>query len=490
MSSATAEFKWTSDHAAVLRAFEAFERNQQTLARGFDRLEKKTDATAKAVETGWTRAGKAMMSTAQGLIGGGGILMAFNMISDANREALREADEVAKKYDTLFRQFNVQAGLKGLQGEAAKASILRLAERNAVTEDVAVGGAKGLVGAGFSVEAATGAGLNALLRARAATNATGGNADDLETIAGNVAGYLASQGKDATTANLESVLQGGFALRQTGRFELEDLSDLAAQAAGMKGLLSQEEQLAAYGTLRDILPAAESATGLRNVVSRLSTSRVGRTSQQALKQIGLKPEDVDLSGEDFGTVLDRIQGGLQGIPEAQRPGVLKQLFEEAGVPVANQLLSERGGKYVKYREAQRTVGGEYAETVTTAQSGVVAASTRQGVRRARSAEDGAEFEEQFRNELDIQAKNLGESAFNRSIYQKYYDAIRGVGFSQGTAAEMAYGPGLIEGQHRGNLVANARNQTRVDREAVRVEVVNQPAEPPRVNDRPAQALGR
>lgn len=496
MAGSTTEFKWTTDHSAVLRGYEEITRSQQLMARKLEEIGKKSEQSAKVSETGWSRVGKAMMSTAQSIVGGGGLLTVYHMLSEANREAMREADEVAKRYDEVFRKFRVQAGLNEIQGERAKQRILDVGTRNAVSAEVAEAGAAGLVGAGFSTEAATGPALNVLLRTQAAMNAAGKSPADSERLAKDAAAYLTSQGMESTPANLQKAMNNAFALR-AGAFELSDFSEMGKHGAVFAGKLSQEEQLAAFGTLVDAMPSAEAGTALRNVVSRLSTAKVGRTSQEALKKLGLKPGDVDLVGENFGTVLDRLQGGLQGVPEADRDDYLRMLFEEAGVAPAQILLNERGGKYQKYQAGMAGAAGEFERAANIAQSGPAAAAMRQKLRREQMAQDAAEFEAAFANELDIQAMGAGESPFNRRVYSGVYNAARGIGVPQDTAAEFAYGPGLFEGQNRTNLVDYARNQVRVDQAArgangapIKVEVVNQPADPPRVKDVPSQGLGR
>lgn len=433
MSSANADITWTADDSAVMRVWQRMEQNQLRMARGFDQIKTASDRSAKAAETGWSGVATALRGTATALIGGGSILTAFDMIREVNRKALEEAQEANKEFDKLFRSFRVQAGLNAIEGDQAKGRILDLATRNAVREDVAVAGARGLVGAGFTTEDATGAALGELLRARAATNATGGTADDLEGLSTSVAAYLQSQGMEKNAGNLGGVLRGAFALRQTGAFELSDLTELGKHGAALRGHLSQEEQLAAFGTLVDQMPSAEAATSLRNIVSRLSTSRTGRTSVQALTEIGLKPEDVDLHGEDFGTVMGRLQQGLDKIPEQNRASVLKLLFEEAGVAPARALMAERDGRYREYRESQRGVGGAYDEAVKVAQSGREAAEARLGVQAntAKAADDAGDNLVLAAMELEHRERGIGE--FSRKTARFMYNQARWFGASQETA---------------------------------------------------------
>lgn len=433
MAGNTAEIKWTTDDAAVMRSFEKMERNLDNMARKLDKVEKASKKNAEVTAGGFDKVAGAIGKTAMALIGGGSLLTAIDFVRDANRKLIEEAAELGKKYDELFRGLRVQAGLTELEGEKARAKVLDVATANAVKEDVAVAGARGLVGAGFTTADATGKALDVLLKGRAATNATGGSAEDLEGIATSIAAYLQSQGMQKNAANLQKVLQGGFALRQTGAFELENLTELGKHGAALRGLLSQEEQFAAFGTLVDQMPAAEAATSLRNIVSRLSTSRTGRTSAKALKEIGLTPADVDLVGENFSTALQRIDKGLQGIPEANRASVLKLLFEEAGVAPARALMRERTGRTAEYAQSIRGVGKEYAETIDVAQSGRAAAAARLGIQtnKAKAASDTGDDLIQAAIEADQLAHGVGPTG--RAISRHAYDLYRTVGVPQNLA---------------------------------------------------------
>src|SRR5690606_16577749 len=163
---------------------------------------------------------------------------------------------------------------------------------------------------------------------------------EAEKLAKDLAAYMTSQGMAKTPENMEKLMQDAFALR-AGAFELSDLAELGKHGSVFAGKLSQQEQLAAFGTLVDSRPSAEAGTSLRNIVSRLSTASVGRTSKRALDKIGLSPTDVDLVGENFDAAMGRIAAGLETIPEAERAGVLKLLFEEAAVAPAQDLMRER-----------------------------------------------------------------------------------------------------------------------------------------------------
>lgn len=436
MAGSQAVIDWTSNDAQLLRTFQKAERGFDDVARRLDRIEKKSDQTSRATVGGFDKITGAVKNTAMALIGGGSLMTAIDMVRDANRKMMEEAAQAAAQFDELFRGFRVQAGLNALEADKAKQAILGISRANAVGADIGTGGARGLVGAGFSVADSTGAALNVLLRARAATNATGGNADDLEGIATGVAAYLTSQQMEKTPANLQKVLQSGFALRQTGAFELGDLTEMGKYGAVFQGKMTPEEQFATFGTLVDAMPAAEAGTAMRNIVSRLSTSHYGRTSPQALAEIGLKPDDVDLTGESLMEAMTKIESGLQTIPEEKRDGILKLLFEEAAVPAANILMRNRTGRYQEYLGSIRNIGPEYAQSIQAAQSGRGAASARLGVDAevAKAANDAAD--DLVIASLRAEGRKEGRSATGLDLAESIYSTARYFGASQETALGM------------------------------------------------------
>jgi hypothetical protein len=432
VAASQAVIEWSSKDAQVLRSMQAIERGMQNLAREQDKLRRATERASQDGLAGFEKWAGGIRNVAGAIIGAGGIVAAFNMAREAQQKALQEAEEAGKKYDEIIRKIRVQAGLTQAQGQQAQARVQAAAVRNAVDPSIAGAAAQGLIGAGFGVQDATGPALDVLLRTQAAYNAAGKSPVASEQLAKQAAAYLTSQSQPMTAANMQRIFEQGFALR-AGAFELSDFGELAKQGGALQGKLTQQEQLAAFGTLVDVYGSAEAGTNLRNIVSRLSTSRVGRTSPAALKELGLKPEDVDLVGENFGTVLDRLAAGVARTPEEKRAGALKQLFEEAGVAPAMTLINERMGKYSAYQRGMGASATEFAAGATTGQAGRNAAEIRmqasiEGRRAAKDAGDDLVLKAMADDDLA-----RGVSGAGSAMGQWAYWAARGVGLSQETS---------------------------------------------------------
>lgn len=430
-----AEITWTSNDAAVVRSFQKLEQGLDATARRMERLENQSRRQTAAISGGFDNIHSAVGRVGQALLGGGAIYTGIDMIRDGIRKAREEAVEAGKAFDEMFRAFQAQAGLGALDAEKLKGQILLRAQRAGVGADVATAGARGLVGAGFAPDQAAGPALDVLLRTQAAFVASG-KPIDTQNLAKQAAAYFTSQGLPSTAGNLQKAMENAFALR-AGAFELSDFAELGKQGAVFKGRLSQQEQLAAFGTLVDAMPAAEAGTSLRNVVLRLATSEKGRTSKKALEAIGLTPTDVDLVGENFGTALDRIAGGLAGIPEEQRAGVLKQLFEEAGVAPAEILLSERAGKYARYQAGMATSGAEFAQAASVMQKGRAVAAARLDVANqiGRAADDAGDDLVLKALEAEGRARGLGPVGRYGDAF--FYQAARLIpGITQENALEL------------------------------------------------------
>lgn len=497
------EIEWTSKDEQLVRTLQRTEQGMESLMRKMDKVEGASRKAAATTETGFEKATKKITGMATALIGGGSLLTAIDMIKRANEELIRSADEAAKKQEDLFKAFRGQAGLSAIEGEEARRWILANAEKNAVSSEVAKAAAGGLVSAGFSTKDSTVGGLNVLLRARSAYIQAGKDPGEAEKLAKDLAAYMTSQGMAKTPENMEKLMQDAFALR-AGAFELSDFAELGKHGSVFAGKLSQQEQLAAFGTLRDARPPAEAGTAFRNIVSRLTTASVGRTSRRALEKIGLSPTDVDLVGENFDTAMGRIDAGLETLPEAERAGVLKLLFEEAAVAPAQDLMRERRGAYANYQKLMADAAGDYNTSANVMQGGPNAAAARLAVRKERLAADRSVRDDVFTQYLDEQlALHPDGSPVRRTMAGAGYWTARKFGASQEQAADLAYGDmsdtvrmlggrvfsSLTEGPHI-NMVEAARRQRAIDEgQAIRVEVVN-PDGGPAVNQNAVRGFGR
>ena len=398
-------------------------------------LKQLTTAGAKGMRS----VGGEIKNLTLGIIGGGGILGAFSMWKQANQEILQQAHETTLTYDSLFRKFNIQSGLRGLAGSEAKEKLLDVAHQRAVPEEVAAQAATQLVSSGYDVkDVVQGGAANEFLQGMNAMNQRGAGVD-ATALAGAATSFMTAMGVNKDAEGMRSTMSSLFAAFQGTNIQLPDLQQYAAKAGGMKGKLTFQELIAAGSIHRDLgINSAESASGLEGLVGQAGTAGASKEKVDALKTIGLKPEDIDLIGEDFDTMLGRLQGGLNTIPEEQREGVMKKIFEQAGVKFLKPLLEGRGTMRDRIAAMGDAEAG-YSGAVKEAEQGPNAVNVRQDIEARRLSEKRDSASVPLKKELDAMAAERGESAFRRGIAGAGFSTMRSLGFSDETAAEWSYG---------------------------------------------------
>lgn len=260
------------------------------------------------------------------LVGGYSLVTgAVREFISANVDLEKKAEEISDRYDVMFRRFQAMAGMKLLEGDAAKARIKQIAvDRALESVDQAESGATGLTSAGFSGQDASGFALNALLKTVSAQQLVGKRVDP-GTIAASSAQYLASQDKELTGQNLLGLSVAIQSLKDTP-IVIEDLKYLAKQGKSLsKAGLTEEEQLASFAVLRKSFDPSEAGVGLRNISLHMATASGAKDKVAALGEIGLKPEDIDMVGESFTTALGKLNAAINTAPEKDRNRLRKVL---------------------------------------------------------------------------------------------------------------------------------------------------------------------
>lgn len=263
----------------------------------------------------------------------------------SNVELMQQADEVAKKWDETFRKIKVQApDLTGAQQQ----NVHRLGAKYALSnpQDAATI-AQALSGSGMAIGDASGGGLESMLRVMRGTGAEG----DPRELTLAMTKYLKSQQLDVTPANIERVGKNFAGVFGENMLELQDFADLAKEGASLKDI-SMEDQFAAFTALTNVKSGQEAATDLRNTSMRLKTAGASKRKTDALADIGLTPESVDMVGESYLDAMGRVAGGLHNIAPEKRAGVMARLFEEAGVGGA-QTIMDNLGSMEKFRQQQK-----------------------------------------------------------------------------------------------------------------------------------------
>lgn len=362
---------------------------------------------------------------------------ALNLFIQSNREAVQEAEKAGIKFDDMFRKFRVISGLRGLEAQQAQKRIEEIAVEFALPDvSQAEAGARQLVSSGASPEQASGDALRALLATLAVSTLQGKDVDTAGLVEG-ISQFLISQGQQVTGENIRRVGAGILTLSETA-LNFRDIPELAGVAAGFEGKLTEAQQFAAFATIRDVLPAAEGATGLRNIVNRLAASSAQPSRVRALEQIGLTPADVDFIGETGLEPLRRVQAGIQALPPEQRAAVQTQLFGERAINTARVLFNQLD--QIEQRAAEFADTTAFEQTLKEATTGRANAARRQQLLDEILASRRDEFGDLVANELESELLERGASPARRRLVRS---AFRTAQFAGGDPLDGALTAGLL-----------------------------------------------
>lgn len=338
--------RMTSDMLDVLRDWqkhnEQIIKNQRQLMK-FGRTAKRAgNETKKSVDdstVSWRKMAFRVSAAATA------VELVRRTVAAAVQENLRlsqSIDEIVNKARDAELKLQVQAGQTPAQFERQIPQIRKALLQTPSTDFFgAIEIQKQLVSSGFrQKDIKSGDALQTVLDLQAATNQFGRDIGDPKEAVKSVAQFLKAQGFDRPTASQIRATGGRLTtLFEGSDIQFPDLSDLAGEASVLRERnVSQIEQLAAFSTLRDVKDSPEAATGLRQVVSRMATFANAPAKVNALRDIGLKPKDVDLVGEEFVPALKRLNAALEGVGDVQQNLVLNKLFGEKGETAAAILL--------------------------------------------------------------------------------------------------------------------------------------------------------
>ena len=437
MPSSTAEITFTSTDKGVLALMERLDRSQDKLARNMDRLGRESKRSADASRDGWKKVGSTFKGVALSLVGGGSILTGLNLIKSAQADIIKQAEQIASKYEDSAKRFRVQTGYRGAEAGAAQARVENIAYANAVSLDTAFNAGTQLASSGFDRREASGDSLNAFLDVLAATNQSGEQVDSAE-LAKSLAGFLSSQNLELNAANVRRVGAGTQALFKGTNLQLSALTPLAKEGASLATALSPEETLASASVLLDQgIDESSTAVALRSIVSRLQTAKEGKAQDRGLEILGLKSGQVDFVGEDLDAVLGTLAEAFGRTDERDRAGAAKLLVGEAAVAPLLKLIESRGT--VRDRVSLQSETGQFDADVREAQSGVNAAARRSEVREKVRGLENFNAEDLIGDALQRIEEERGVSALQASLNRGIYEAQRGAFISQGLAARSVYG---------------------------------------------------
>jgi hypothetical protein len=482
---AKAEFELTANDQS---AKAAWDRQQNAINAVIARIGKMEEAQAKAAKTqdGFFTKGVAGLATMaagaltfQGALGG---------VIDANRQMIDQASAAALKYDDLFRKLRVQAALGELQSVDAQTSVLGVAKKYGFTAEETAAAATQLVSSGFSAKDASGEALDVFIKGAAASNLQG---KDTTALAQSVSQLLNSQGQKLNAENLKVVMQGTQRLFESNNIQLSDLSQLAGKGLSFKGRASVPELLGLMTVGKDVLGADNAATGIKIVGDRLMGAKGDSQREGVLKSMGLKPEDVDLIGENIGQVLDSLATGLERLKPEQRAGQLQKLFGTEAAGAASLFIDNRAKLDALVKQQADEKG--FNEAANRATGGKGAAVRRQQVideEEAAARDTG--FDEKLKA-VRRRDRNAGQSAVSTDFGTLAARTLKYMGASDEAALALSFGgdatnPTRPVGATAAGLSdAAALLKSAEEQKQLLRELVKNTAKPPVVIEKPAVA---
>ena len=418
-----------------------FEKQRQKVEALRAAMDKANKELSGKKESPWPEIGRTM-----GIATGAAFALyaALNKVADAQREIVSQGADQAVNLDTLARKMQIQAGLTDEQRQKESMAIIEQSSKAGVTAPVGFRAATQLAGSGFSNAVQTGS-LQTILNTIQASSFQGSP----EELVSAFAEALNAYGLDKTNQNLQDVAVAAQSLFKQTDFQLTELQDFAKNASVFQGAnIKIDEALAGFTALREVLPAAESGTGLRNFITKLQAGDLTKENKQNLARIGVRADQVDFVGESLTTVLRRINESTSQLPEADRNAALGKMFGTENVASARLLL--KSVDRIEQLQKSQQAGDQFAKDLSTAAEGMQAQRNRlENQRLVEMMPNAAKL-----NELDLKNRQL-----DNLIKQKQEELVVRGGVGAAVAPLLAAAPAV-------NVAANARDQERGGRMAV------------------------
>jgi hypothetical protein len=256
-------------------------------------------------------------------------------VGQAQRDIISGGAETAIQLDEMARRMQIQAGLNDEQAQLQTRAIIQQANDAGVRAEVGFRVATQAASSGFADPVETGV-LKTVLDTVQASNIQGAPEEMVQAFAQ----ALNASGLEKTNANLERMAVAAQSLFKVTDFQLVELSDFAKNASVFQGAnMSVDESMAGFTALREVMPAAEAGTGLRNFVAKLQAGDLTKEQADNLQRIGVTADQVDFVGESLVDVITNIKKAADILPEADRNAALGKMFGVENVASARLLLN-------------------------------------------------------------------------------------------------------------------------------------------------------
>ncbi|HEX5498543.1 MAG TPA: phage tail tape measure protein [Thermomicrobiales bacterium] len=373
---------------------------------------------------------------------GGGIGVAasgIRKIVAAMKEVRSEEAETTLSLDEHFRRFATQAQLSEKDLPEIRRVAFGVARETALPVETVLAAGKQLVSSGFSPEEVLrGGALREMAHAIQATTAMGKDfnpTEAAESMTQLILAQVKPEDRQLNVANLRKVMRTTQGMYLRRNIQFADLTYLARAAPALSGAgIDPETQLAAFTTLRNTFQPEQSGTMLRNLVVRLTTAKDHDKKVEALGELGLLPEDVDLVGESLETALARMKRGAKGKTDAEINSIFATLFEAEGMTGARALI-ENVENISKYR-AEGADWSRYGAAYKMMTSGEHAADVRLQIDKQQERYGGAGAED----ELIAEALEARIPGWQGKVTRSYFESLAPVVGTKGALAAAVPGP--------------------------------------------------
>ncbi len=424
--------KVSANVAEAIRLWKAMEEGPKSMANEIDAMASKGKKSTKGLNDEllsmagqWTSIGAAIAAATKVLAS---YVAMQNKLRDMEQGATRTADKASRELANLAPS---SVSLRQIQ-----ADMINMAARRGVTPERAKEVSGALLGAGYdynTVMQAGGAG-DATLRTLAATNAAGKEID-AKALVDAMTGHMAATGQEKTTANLAAAGQTAQALFAGTKLEITDLTQLAEASAVIKQATGLgNEQMALLSQFKDVTSANIGTTSMRGAIGQLVNAGNVRSSSNALKELGLKPEDVDFNGETFYDVQNRLADAFEKAgPNA--PKLAFQLFGKESVLAQSVLFSKEGAALTQERLKMAANTSTFNRAANITEGGLEAKMNAAEAQEVGQFLAGGNYvdPEIARKALMNRIKEAGGGAGYQTLATSAYDAALWMGYDAETA---------------------------------------------------------
>lgn len=413
------------DNEAALRALQIGSAEFDQQRRKVDALRNALDRANKELKEGrqspWPQVAQGMgIATGAALA----LFAALSKVAQAQREIVSQGADQAVNLDTMARKMQIQAGLNDAQRQTESIAVIEQSSQAGVRAEAGFQAATQLAGSGFANPVQSGS-LQTILNTIQASSFQGSP----EELVSAFAEALNAYGLEKTNQNLQGIAVAAQSLFKQTDFQLTELQDFAKNASVFEGAnIKIDEALAGFTALREVLPAAESGTGLRNFVNKLQAGDLTRENKDNLQRIGVDAGQVDFVGESLTDVITTIRDATQQMQEADRNAALGKMFGTENVASARLLM--QSVDRIKELQATQQNGEQFAKDLATASGGMQAERNRLENQRLVDLIPNAEK----LNKLDLQIRG-----FDNQIEAIKADAAVNQGAFAGAGAAVAGG---------------------------------------------------